>query len=122
LQWENRIVKGLFFLCRILTRSAVAVTLFQNKLENEIFGHQCQAVDPEKIHDHVGLVFKPVKQQRPTDKNDILHIIKEKDAYTVNLFKKTGHQKCFIRYSALKFGVPSGILASPFRLASCSAS
>jgi hypothetical protein len=38
----------------------VAVAFFQNKFENNIFGHQCQTVDPQYIHHDIGLVVKPV--------------------------------------------------------------
>lgn len=101
------------------TRAIIAVAFFQNKLIDNILDHQDQTVDPEDIDDDIVFVLKSETKQRPSDKDDILHVVEEEDTRSVELFEYLLHYASFV---ALKFSVPSARWLSPLRIASCSAS
>jgi len=98
------------------TRIIGTITFLQNKFVDKIFDHQNQAPYPEDIDNDIVFVLQPETKQRPPDENDVLHIVEEENACAVDL-----PENCLHAYPS-KLGVPSGITASPFLLASCSAS
>ena len=94
----------------------ITITLFQYKPDNDIFGHQCQTVNPQKVHNKVGFILQTIQEYRPPDENNILYIIEEENSRSIKLFKYLH------RAYPSKLGVPSGICSVFSRLASCSAS
>ena len=73
------------------TLFAITVTFLQHEFVNDIFDHEKQAIYPEDINDNIVFVIKPETKQRPPDKDDVLHVVKEKDPCTVELFKYATH-------------------------------
>ena len=106
--------------CHILllgiARIIRTVTFFQNELVDNIFDHQYQTPYPEDIDNDIVFVLQPETQQRPSDEDDVLHVVEKEDTCAVNLFEYALHT-----YPS-KLGVPSGICSIFSRLASCSAS
>jgi len=49
------------FLIYFLTGFLLAVRFFEYKFEDDILGHQCQAVDPEDIDVEVWCIVQPIK-------------------------------------------------------------
>ncbi len=106
--------------CHILrsriTRIIRAVTFLQNKLVDDIFDHQDQTPYPEDIDDDVVFVVKSKTQQRPSDEDNVLHVVEKEDARAVELFEYLFHLclkvGCTVRHHRLtvSFGFLLGFI------------
>jgi hypothetical protein len=74
------------------------VTSLEHKLEDDIFGDECQTINPKNIQYDIGLVVETIEKQRPSNKDDIFHIVEKEYPYAINLFEYA---------HSLNSGVPS---------------
>ena len=101
----------------------IAIAFFKNKSMYKVFSHKCQTKHPQQIHNNIWLIVKTIKKYWPTNKDYVFHVVEKKYSYPINL-SKYFQNKSYAEKSGVpsKDGVPSGILAAPSFLASCSAS
>jgi len=70
----------------------VTTVLFKQKDRDNILDHQQQAVDPQHIDDDIVFVVQSKAKQRPSDEDDVLHIVEKEDARAVELFEYATHR------------------------------
>jgi siroheme synthase (precorrin-2 oxidase/ferrochelatase) len=70
----------------VTASAVVAIRFFQDKFVNKIFDHKYETEDPQDIHNDIVFVFKAITQKRPSEEDDVLHVVEKENAYTVYLF------------------------------------
>lgn len=69
------------------TGGTITVAFLQNKLIDKVFDHKKQTKNPKDIHDDIVFIFKTISKKRPSEENNVLHIVEKKYTYTIDLFK-----------------------------------
>ena len=67
------------------TGRTVTIAFLQDKLIDKVLDHQYQTKDPQDIHDNIVFVLKTITKQRPSQEDDVLHIVEKEDPDTVDL-------------------------------------
>ncbi len=70
----------------------IVTVFFEKKGRDNIFDHQHQAVDPQHIDNDIVFVVHSEAKQRPSDEDDVLHIVEKEDARAVELFEYATHR------------------------------